>query len=219
MRICEVFESIQGEGLTLGTPSFFIRTGRCSVGCLFCDTKYSWSSGRELRVDEIVGLVVSSGLPEVVITGGEPFEEEELPNLVELLTSLPSVRRVTVETCSYIFRELPKSKLHLVLSPKPPTMGVEFPLETLLKFLEFYKDVELKYTLYDERDLDLFEGFLFSNSNIIPQPIVLQPIHHPKEDYAETFKRVWNMVRRRERLLKSFEVRLIPQVHKLLGMK
>jgi len=219
MRICELFESIQGEGLTLGSPSFFIRTGRCSVGCKLCDTKYSWDSGVELSVEELVEEAKKSSLPEVVITGGEPLEEEELPKLLKELSLLPSIRRITLETCGYIYRELPKEKLHLVLSPKPPTMGVEFPERELLKFLKNYKDAELKYTLYSQEDLKVIEEFLLAHPQLIPQPVVLQPLHHPKEDYLKTCRRVWEMVRKRRELLNSFEIRLIPQVHKLLGLK
>jgi len=219
MRVCELFESIQGEGLTVGAPSFFVRTGRCSLGCLFCDTKYSWDGGREYSPEELRLLVESSGLPDVVITGGEPFEEEELPLLVELLTGLPSVRRITVETCGHIYREIPAEKLHLVLSPKPPTMGVKFPEGALLKFFKTYGELELKYTLYSREDLELIENFLFKNRPLIPQPVVLQPLHHPGEPYPETCRRVWEMVRERKEFLRSFEIRLIPQVHKLIGIK
>ncbi len=219
MRVCEIFESVQGEGLTVGAPSLFIRTGRCSLGCLFCDTKYSWDSGREYAPKELLREVISQGLPDVVITGGEPFEEEELPLLLELVGNLPFIRRITLETCGHIFKELPSEKLHLVLSPKPPTMGVEFPYKTLVKFFKAYREVELKYTLFSLQDLDLIEEFLFENVSLVPQPVVFQPLHHPKEEYPETFRRVWKMVRERRELLNSFEIRLIPQVHKLVGIK
>jgi len=219
MRVCELFESIQGEGLNVGAPSFFIRTGRCSVGCRFCDTKYSWDSGRDYALKELVKEVESSGLPEVVITGGEPFEEEELPLLVEELTALSSVRLITVETCGYIYRELPQKKLHLVLSPKPPTMEVAFPADSLVMFLKTFKSVELKFPVFSVEDFETAEEFLFKNSRLIPQPVVFQPLHHPEEDYVETCRRVWRILRGRGALIKSFRVRLIPQVHKLLGLK
>ena len=41
MRICELFESIQGEGKHAGTPSVFVRTSGCNLRCWFCDTPYS----------------------------------------------------------------------------------------------------------------------------------------------------------------------------------
>ena len=42
LRVSEVFVSVQGEGVTAGLPSTFVRLQRCSVGCSWCDTKYSW---------------------------------------------------------------------------------------------------------------------------------------------------------------------------------
>jgi len=42
LRVSEVFVSVQGEGVTAGLPSTFVRLQRCSVRCSWCDTKYSW---------------------------------------------------------------------------------------------------------------------------------------------------------------------------------
>ena len=218
IRICEVFKSIQGEGLTVGSPSLFIRTGRCSVGCKFCDTKFSWDSGREYSVEELLKTVVESSLPEVVITGGEPLEEEELPELLSEISKLSEVRRITLETCGHTFRELPKEKLHLVVSPKPPTMGVEFPSSEVRKFLREYEDVELKFTVFSKEDLAVVEGFL-RETPCVPEPIVIQPLETPLEDYPKTCKRIVNLLLSRKEFIKKYEVRVIPQVHKFIGVK
>lgn len=42
MRVSEIFYSIQGEGTNSGTPSIFLRLGRCNLHCWWCDTKYTW---------------------------------------------------------------------------------------------------------------------------------------------------------------------------------
>ena len=42
IRVAEVFRSLQGEGPSLGTPSTFVRLQGCTVGCAWCDTRYSW---------------------------------------------------------------------------------------------------------------------------------------------------------------------------------
>ena len=54
-RIAETFFSIQGEGATAGAPAVFIRLQGCSVGCAWCDTKYSWDAGggREVALDRV----------------------------------------------------------------------------------------------------------------------------------------------------------------------
>lgn len=43
LNTAEVFDTIQGEAVYTGTPSWFIRLQGCDVGCAFCDTKYTWS--------------------------------------------------------------------------------------------------------------------------------------------------------------------------------
>src|SRR5207302_3644830 len=71
LRVSEVFASVQGEGVTVGTPSAFVRLQGCSVGCVWCDTKYSWAStgGRETTLDALLAEVTSTGLDNVVVTG------------------------------------------------------------------------------------------------------------------------------------------------------
>lgn len=219
VRVCEIFESVQGEGLTVGAPSLFIRTGRCSVGCKFCDTKYSWNSGREYQVNEITEIVKRTSLPEVVITGGEPLEEPGIEELLRSVSNLREVRRITVETCGHYFRELPTEKLHLVVSPKPPTMGVEFPFETVSEFLKRYSNLELKFTVFSQEDLKRVKEFLKAYGNLINSPVVIQPLNHPQEEYQKTCRRVVKMVLREREFLSRFEVRVIPQVHKLIGVK
>ncbi len=219
IRICEIFESVQGEGLTVGAPSLFIRTGRCSVGCKFCDTKYSWNSGRDYPAKEIRRIVEKSGLPDVIITGGEPLEEPEIDRVLLEISQVETVRRITLETCGHFFRKLPTQKLHLVVSPKPLTMGVEFPFREVARFLENYEDVELKFTLFSEEDLKRIKKFLKEYRKLINFPVVLQPLHHPKEEYRKTCRRVVKMVLKERELLSQFEIRVIPQVHKLIGVK
>ena len=98
LRVSEVFASIQGEGATAGTPSVFIRLQGCSVGCAWCDTKYSWSAtgGRETTLGGLMAEVRAARCDNVVVTGGEPLEH---PAFVPLTTALDRLgRRVEVET-------------------------------------------------------------------------------------------------------------------------
>src|SRR6202049_1347588 len=56
VKIAEIFDSIQGEGTLVGTPSVFVRTSGCNLRCKWCDTPYtSWEpQGEERTLDSIV---------------------------------------------------------------------------------------------------------------------------------------------------------------------
>ena len=86
-RIAEVFFSIQGEGATPGAPAVFVRLQGCSVGCAWCDTKYSWDpeAGQEVALDGLVEEAAAFPCRRSVITGGEPLESSLFAPLVQTL--------------------------------------------------------------------------------------------------------------------------------------
>src|SRR3989441_1167384 len=87
LRVSEVFASVQGEGVTVGTPSAFVRLQGCSVGCAWCDTKYSWdpTGGREQTLGALLEEVAAYPCRRVVVTGGEPLESPLFAPLVDAL--------------------------------------------------------------------------------------------------------------------------------------
>lgn len=98
IRICEIYASVQGEGLLTGTPSVFVRTSGCNLRCWFCDTPFaSWKpEGPHLTVDEILAQTLEFDVRHIVITGGEPMIH---PTLVELCRRLRECgKHITIET-------------------------------------------------------------------------------------------------------------------------
>jgi len=85
MKVNEIFKSIQGETTFQGTPSLFIRTTGCNFRCNWCDTRYAYDDGTDYTVDEILKIVEKYQYKYVVITGGEPLTQKEVPLLVERL--------------------------------------------------------------------------------------------------------------------------------------
>lgn len=80
-RISEVYPTIQGEGFYAGRPLVILRLQGCNVGCPWCDTKHSWPEQGELHdAQAIVKMVadVAKGLRTVLVTGGEPAEQDLL---------------------------------------------------------------------------------------------------------------------------------------------
>lgn len=80
-RVSEVYPTIQGEGFYAGRPLTILRLQGCNVGCPWCDTKHSWPEQGVLHdAQAIVKMVqdVSRGLRTVLVTGGEPAEQDLL---------------------------------------------------------------------------------------------------------------------------------------------
>src|SRR5512132_1558902 len=96
MRVTEIFESIQGEGTRAGRPCVFVRFTGCDLRCVYCDTAYAFHGGHELSREEIVAEVVRFPAKLVLLTGGEPLLQHELPALARDL--LARGCEVTVET-------------------------------------------------------------------------------------------------------------------------
>ncbi len=84
MRICEIFTSLEGEGIRAGKVCTFIRTVGCNLRCSWCDTDYSYEGGKEMSPEEILGSVPSDASL-VTITGGEPLLQpvEEMEKVVK----------------------------------------------------------------------------------------------------------------------------------------
>lgn len=100
--VSEVFDSIQGEGPSVGVPSTFLRLGFCNLACSWCDTAYTWDAARfdlsaELTsraLDELTNDLLARSPRNLVVTGGEPLLQSEA--LTSLLSALP--HRVEIET-------------------------------------------------------------------------------------------------------------------------
>lgn len=118
MRVSEIFETIQGEGPLTGTPSIFIRLQGCTVGCSWCDTKYTWDAkgGEEASIHRIFERIMKFvGITHVVVTGGEPLEA---PDFVELVGLLSKHKEVQIESAAV--KPRPVVDAVFVLSPKLP---------------------------------------------------------------------------------------------------
>ena len=104
MKIAEIFYSVQGEGILLGTPSVFVRASGCNLRCVWCDTPYaSWEpEGEDWPLERIVEEVRKYPARHVVLTGGEPMI---MPGIVELTRRLADHGlHITIETAGTVYQ-------------------------------------------------------------------------------------------------------------------
>jgi len=122
LRVSERFLSIQGEGPSAGTPAHFLRLQGCDVGCVWCDSKYTWDAagGQDVAIEAALADLVTLGTaPLLVVTGGEPLAH---PGVAELLrAALERWPRVEVETSGLEPPPLAHPALHYNVSPKLPS--------------------------------------------------------------------------------------------------
>lgn len=206
MRVVEIFRSIQGEGPLIGTPSIFVRFAGCNLRCPYCDTRYSWSGGVEVGVDEVVRRVLELGDNGwVTLTGGEPFVQD-FGELEDLVTRLGNRFRIAVETNATI--AVPSSLLNhidvVVASPKPRSFNPYYPGAELLRVVDISR-LWLKFVITDpEKDID--EVVYYSTIIGIPMDrVILQPNCYTLS-YGDLARYV---------VEKGLPYRVLPQLHKL----
>lgn len=84
LLVSEIFESVQGEGVSLGLPSVFLRLAHCNLRCGWCDTKYTWDWNtydirkevHEFGFDQAISALQQLRPRNLVVTGGEPLLQQ-----------------------------------------------------------------------------------------------------------------------------------------------
>ncbi len=104
LKVSEIFESLQGEGASVGVPVIFVRLAQCNLHCTWCDTKYTWdfehydydAEVREETVGSVARVVNESTTRRLVLTGGEPLLQQRA--LAGFFSELAPDIAVEVET-------------------------------------------------------------------------------------------------------------------------
>ncbi len=128
MKVCEVFTSIQGESTFAGLPCTFVRLSGCNLRCVYCDTRYSYEEGIDMKIADVLRRVDSAGVHLVEITGGEPLLQGE--DTISLIKKLMERNyQVLVETNgSMSIKEIDK-RATVILDIKTPDSGMSHKMD------------------------------------------------------------------------------------------
>jgi len=121
LRMTEIFYSLQGEALTSGLPTVFVRLTGCPLRCVYCDTTYSFTGGERLSLEAIMADIAQYPCKRVCITGGEPLAQ---PNCIALINRLLEAGyEISLETAGALsVADVPEA-VSKVMDIKTPSSG------------------------------------------------------------------------------------------------
>lgn len=121
LRITEVFYSLQGEALTAGLPTVFIRLTGCPLRCGYCDSEYAFFGGERRSIASLLEETAGFRPRYVCVTGGEPLAQ---PNCLLLLTALCDAGfDVSLETSGALDISGVDGRVSVVMDLKTPGSG------------------------------------------------------------------------------------------------
>jgi 7-carboxy-7-deazaguanine synthase len=194
MIFSEIFKGFQGEGLSQGRHSLFIRFYNCNLTCKDCDSKYTWKDTGENKETRFLTLIpLSQTVNNVVLTGGEPLIDENYKFILKYITKLEEVKwngNIEIETNGTI-RKLPITKfdrkITFNISPKQNFEQLDKEVSTepvLLKELAsnmYAYNYCVKYLFKDKKDLRFIREQQMKY-NLLSEKIWVQPIGVNEDD-------------------------------------
>ena len=220
-KVSDIFLSIQGEGPYVGARQLFVRFYGCNLKCRYCDTEltaYDKYTPQELYT---VLKSFKTQYHSIAFTGGEPLLQAEFLKVVLGFIKHDGIK-VYLETNGTLYKQL-SGLIDLV---DIVAMDIKLPSATGLtplwdehrKFLEAAKDKELivktvitNTTIKDDLILALDLVKSFNDKTVF----VLQPNSLEMGDLL--LKKIQDFHHTALEGLK--DVRMIPQVHRFIGVK
>jgi 7-carboxy-7-deazaguanine synthase len=241
--ISEIFSSIQGEGMLAGRRQIFVRLMECNLDCRYCDTNFEKSdicrleskpgSGTFLNLPQPLSLHKISAIFEdwqmqlpgahhsVSFTGGEPllYADTLAEWFPEIRTSLP-IHLETNGTMHIALRQVKQHVDYISMDMKlPSTAGCTEKLwELHALFLQEAHGgtVSVKVVIGElTPDSEIRQVCDVISSVDASLPLFLQPLSMPDGSIGITAAHILRLQELASSRLS--DVRIIPQMHKILG--
>lgn len=222
-KINEIFVSIQGEGKYVGQKQSFVRFYDCNLDCAYCDTDtfdYKEYSADEL-LEAIKDSVANTEIKTVSLTGGEPLLHRDF--LIEFLPKLKAAGFSSyLETNGVLHDEL----FDVIDYIDVVAMDIKLPSSTKQK--DFWiehekflmvakrKDVFVKAIICAETAVDDLKKAVDLVAKIdVNTQFILQP------NSQELSRNLADKLREFKEFAKRYllNVKVIPQLHKIVGVK
>jgi 7-carboxy-7-deazaguanine synthase len=174
LRITEIFYSLQGESLSVGRPTLFIRLTGCPLRCTYCDTAYAFSGGDWYEMDAILDKVAQFAPQHVCVTGGEPLAQRGIDELLERLCD--AGYQVSLETSGALDIRGVDSRVSRVVDIKTPASG-ESDRNLLSNFAQLTARDQIKFVIGDESDYHWSRSMLEDHQLHQACEVLFSPVH------------------------------------------
>lgn len=217
LSVNDIFESIQGESLSTGFPTTFIRLYGCPVRCSYCDQPQD--DFKDMTVNEIMEKVKKFHHTHVCLTGGEPLIHYNWLPLVEALEK--DGFEVNIETSGCIpIADIPNRTWRYTMDIKTPSSGVSHEV-VFSNLSRLKKTDEVKFVLKDITDF-LYAKNLINSAFLMwgnRCRIIFSPVINSSSLTDEDKKWVRELVNEMLECPLFDNVRLQVQLHKVIGVK
>ncbi len=180
LQLSEIFYSIQGESTFAGLPCIFIRLSGCNLRCNYCDAEYTWKSGKDFALADILSTIRQYPCKLVEVTGGEPLQQSECRNLLQAL--LTEGYNVLLETNGSLAITSVPDEVTAIIDVKCPKSGSENSFLTD-NFTEIKRRIdrkpgscELKFVLSAKKDFLWACDFINEQQLNTLLPILFSPV-------------------------------------------
>lgn len=233
VRLFEIFTSLEGEGILYGTKTLFVRLAGCPFTCFYCDTKESlpMDSGQEYDLVDACSLIeknLADKTYKVNFTGGDPLvqadavaemakfvQSKNIPTYLEsscydskkFTTVLPFTDFVKIEL---------KTKDSDFVDPKHYSTLIENALSCLEQSVAARKPTYIKIVVSSKTELDTFSDLTAQIFKTVRaedlKGFIIQPTYGVAEPTLQKLLSFYDAV-----YPYYSEVRVVPQLHKLIG--
>lgn len=236
VRLSEIFTSVEGEGILFGTKTMFVRMAGCPLKCHWCDTPNSLpiDSGKEYSVEDAKSFISESLQPntyKVNFTGGEPLAQHEA--VIELARFVKEERqlRTYLESACYDSGRFAKvmpfidiCKIEFKLSDSKVVDERNYDnllrneLECLRLAVRGEKTTYIKVVVTNSSSLKEFSELVHKVFSIAKPAEIAGFIIQPSDKIDEpTLERLFDFY---DAVYPLYEqVRIVPQMHKAIGVR
>jgi organic radical activating enzyme len=233
VRLFEIFTSLEGEGILYGTKTLFVRLAGCPFTCFYCDTKESlpFDSGKEYDLKEACALIdehLEGKTYKVNFTGGDPLIQAEAVAEMAKYVQTKHIPTYLESSCfdakkfAHVLPYIDFVKIELktqdseFVDTKHYSTLLENALQCLDSAIKSKKSTYIKIVVSAKTELESFESLVKQIFKIVePKDLkgfIIQPTYGIAEPTLQKLLSFYDLVYQF-----YSEVRVVPQLHKLIG--